>query len=192
MSPYAKEKFTKKDGRTYYKDATYRSRIGIDVSHHQGQIDWQQVKADGIEFAFIRIGYRGYGEEGSLKEDTEALRNIENAGKAGVEVGVYFFSQAVNEEEAVEEADFVLKALQGKKLELPVVFDPENILDDDARTDYVSKEQFTQNAIAFCEKIKETGYTPAVYCNMMWEAYKLDLSKLESYDIWYADYEATP
>ena len=174
-----------------YEDGTYTSRIGIDVSYHQGTIDWEKVKAAGIEFAFIRIGYRGYGQEGNIKEDEMAMSYLSEAKAVGLDVGVYFYSQAINEEEAKEEAEFVLSKLNGMELELPVVYDPEHVLDADARTDNVTGEQFTKNAIVFTETVEAAGYTPAIYANMKWEAYELDLSQL-SCDIWYADYEAIP
>ncbi len=112
----------------------------------------------------------------------------------GLDGGVCFFAQAVAEEEAVEEADFVLGLLDSIPLELPVVYDEETILDEVARTDDVSGEQFTKNALAFCDRIREAGYTPMVYCNMMWEAFEMDLAALQEADIavWYADYEPQP
>jgi GH25 family lysozyme M1 (1,4-beta-N-acetylmuramidase) len=189
---YSDDCFWTENGQTGYEDDTYTSRQGIDVSHHQGEIDWEKVKAAGIDFAILRIGYRGYGQEGTLNLDQEFNRNIENAQAAGIDVGVYFFAQAINEDEAREEADFVLQNLEGYELQLPVVYDPESILDDDARTDDVSGEQFTKNTIAFCEKIKEAGYTPMIYSNMLWEAFEFDMEQLTMYPFWYADYEALP
>lgn len=144
------------------------------------------------EFAILRIGYRGYGEEGTLNADEKFEQNMENARKAGIDVGVYFFSQAVNEEEAKEEADFVLEHLKGQELQMPVVYDPEHILEDEARTDGVTGEQFTQNAKVFCKEIEEAGYDAMIYSNMLWEAYELDLEKLLDYPVWYADYEELP
>lgn len=167
-------------------------RLGVDVSVFQGDIDWEQVKAAGYEFAILRIGYRGYGEEGTLNADEKFEQNLENARKAGIDVGVYFFSQAVNEEEAKEEADFVLEHLKGQELQMPVVYDPEHILEDEARTDGVTGEQFTQNAKVFCKEIEEAGYDAMIYSNMLWEAYELDLEKLLDYPVWYADYEELP
>ena len=177
---------------TYQGDARYTYRLGIDVSHHQGDIDWERVKAAGYEFAFLRIGYRGYGQEGKVCADNKFFENIKNAHAAGIDVGVYFFSQAVNEEEAREEAEFVLKNLEGLSLELPVVYDPENILDADARTDDVTGEQFTKNTLVFHDMIEKAGYQPMIYSNMLWEAYQYDLEQLEKYPIWYADYEPLP
>ncbi len=177
-----------------YEDERYTTRIGIDVSQYQGTIDWQAVRESGVTFAFIRIGGRGYGEAGILYADDMALTNLAGAREAGLDVGVYFFAQAVSEEEAVEEAEFVLALLDGVPLELPVVYDPESILDDVARTDDVSGEQFTKNTLAFCDRIREAGYAPMVYCNMLWQAYELDLVALQEADLplWYADYEALP
>lgn len=179
-------------GIQYAGDERYTIRKGIDVSEHQGDIDWGQVKAAGYDFAFLRIGYRGYGEQGTLCADAKFQQNIVNAHNAGVEVGVYLFSQAISEDEALQEAGLVLEQLQGHSLELPVVFDPERIRDDAARTDNVTGEQFTKNTVLFCEKMKEAGYQPMIYSNMVWEAFEYDMEALADYPIWYADYEPVP
>ncbi len=180
------------DVLSYAGDERYNYRVGIDVSSFQGDVDWAAVKEAGIEFVIIRLGYRGYGQAGTLCLDKKFIRNIEGAQAQGLDVGVYFFAQAVNEEEAIEEAEFVLQYLEGYELQLPVVYDPESILDDTARTDDVTGEQFTKNTLAFCERIEEAGYEAMVYSNMLWEAYKFDLAQLSDYPIWYADYEALP
>lgn len=181
------------------KDIPQCSRVGIDVSHHNGDIDWEKVREDGYDFAFLRIAYRGYGQEGSLNVDKKFADNYAGAEKAGLDVGVYIFAQATNEEEAVEEADFVLKILDGQPLQLPVVYDPESILEPGtgepvktARTYGVTAEQFTKNSVAFCKRIEEAGYRPGIYANMKWEAYNLDLSELSDASVWYADYEDLP
>lgn len=186
--------FLKNDetGIFYEGDENYTIRKGVDVSYYQGNIDWNKVKAAGYDFAILRIGFRGYGESGILKADDCFQANIQNAQAAGLGVGVYFFAQAVNETEAIEEADFVLSLLDGYTLQLPVVYDPELIRDDEARTDGVSGEQFTLNTIAFCEKIKAAGHESMVYSNMVWEATLFDMEKLQVYPFWYADYEAIP
>lgn len=176
----------------YEGDERYTYRLGVDVSEHQGYIDWEQVKASGYDFAFIRLGYRGYGTEGRLCVDEEYLNNIQNAQNAGLDVGVYFFSQAINKEEAREEAEVVLENIKNQQLQLPVVYDPESILDAEARTDNVSGEQFTRNTEVFCKTIEEAGYQPMIYSNMLWEAYEFDLEHLSDYPIWYADYELLP
>lgn len=189
---YDLEKFVHEGDRLSYTDDKYEYRLGVDVSRHQGWIDWEKVKAAGYEFAIIRVGYRGYGEEGLVCLDEQFDTNIQNAQAAGLDVGVYFFAQAINEEEAKEEAEFVLEHIAGYELQLPVVYDPESILDDEARTDDVSGKQFTKNTEVFCSMIEEAGYQPMIYSNMLWEAYELNLEYLEGYPIWYADYEPLP
>lgn len=165
---------------------------GIDISKHNGKIDFKKVKEAGFEFAFIRIAYRGYGKAGNLKEDEMYKTNLKNAKEAGLKIGAYVFSQAINEEEAMEEAKFAVDLLKEYSLDLPLVFDPETIKGDVARTDNVDGLKFTKNAIAFCEEIKKSGLKPAIYSNLVWEDYYYDLSKLQDYDIWYADYSKIP
>ena len=173
-----------------YLDGNYM--LGVDVSHHQGNIDWSKVKAAGYDFAILRIGYRGYGQTGSLNADKMFESYYSDAKAAGLKVGIYFFAQAINEAEAKEEGEFVLNILDDRELDLPVVYDPESILDDDARTDDVTGEQFTKNTQVFCKSIAEAGYQPMIYANMLWEAFELDLSQLLEYPVWYADYEPIP
>lgn len=189
---YDKEAFERYENRMIYNDSTYSYRLGIDVSHYQGEIEWEKVKNSGIEFVMIRLGFRGYGQEGVLKLDTKFQENIQGARAAGLDVGVYFFSQAITEQEAREEAEFVIEHLQPYDLQLPVAYDPETILHDEARTDDVTGEQFTKNTVAFCETIENAGYDSMVYCNMLWQAYELDLKAIANYPIWYADYESKP
>ncbi len=189
---YDKGKFVRDGNKLSYDDEKYTSRLGIDVSRHQGKINWEEVKAYGVDFAFIRIGYRGYGNAGNINLDKRFYENIKGAQSVGIDVGVYFFSQAINEEEALEEAKFVIDSLRGYELQLPVVYDPESILDDVARTDDVTGEQFTKNTIVFCDAIRENGYEPMIYSNMLWETFEFDLSQLTDLPIWYADYEALP
>ena len=179
------------DRMTYAGDNRYTWRTGIDVSEHDEDIDWQQVRDAGIDFVFIRAGYRGY-SEGSLRQDAYFEKNLREAREAGLDVGVYFFSQAVNEAEALEEADLVLRMLDGQALQMPVVYDPESILNDAARTDDISGDQFTRNALAFCGRIRERGYAPMIYANLVWEAFEFDLSRIRDIPIWYADYEPVP
>ena len=182
------------NGYKYYeeKEEGVSSASGLDVSEFQGEIDWNVVKESGIEFAIIRLGYRGYGAEGRLVLDERFEQNIKGAQAAGLKTGVYFFSQAVSDKEAKEEAEFVLQTLEGRKLELPVVFDTEEIKGDTARTDENTREQFTDNCIIFCDRIEEAGYETMIYANMKWMAFTLYMEELTGYDIWYADYENTP
>ena len=191
-NPYKNDFFIHDGYRLSYGDEEYQTMLGVDVSHHQGAIDWNLVKQDGYDFAIMRIGYRGYGTTGEVCPDRMFEQNYTQARAAGLKVGVYFFAQAINEQEAREEADFVIDRLAGRVLDLPVVYDPESILDDEARTDNVSGEQFTLNTKAFCESIKQAGYEPMIYANMLWEAFELDLEYLAEYPIWYADYESVP
>ena len=176
---------------TYTDTDAYTVRHGIDVSEHNGEIDWQQVADAGYSFAFIRLGYRGY-EGGVLSLDARYHENIEGATAAGLDVGVYFFAQAIDKNEAVEEAAFVLQTLGGRELQLPVVYDPEAIPFDEARTDDVTGHQFTENTKLFCKAIREAGYQAGYYANLRWEVFMMDMAALEDYTVWYAGYEDTP
>ena len=189
--PYDLDLFLHNGQKLSYDSDSYTSQSGVDVSHHQGEINWNAVKDAGFEFAFIRLGYRGY-TSGELCLDRYFFQNIKKAQSCSLDVGIYFFSQAINEQEAIDEANFVIDNLKDYHLDLPVVYDPESILDDDARTDNISGEQFTKNTLAFCKTIQAAGYEPMIYSNMLWEAFELDLSQLTDYPIWYADYEALP
>lgn len=172
----------------YEKDEEVTSIKGIDVSKYQGEIDWEKVAKDGVEYAIIRLGYRGYGT-GAIVLDENALKNIEGATKAGIDVGVYFFSQAITEAEGVEEAEFVLEKIKGYDISYPIVFDTEDVYGEDARADSLSKSERTDIAIAFCDTIEEAGYTPVVYANLKWFTLSLDISRLEKYDKWFAYYD---
>ena len=189
---YNKASFVmQEDGRMTYEDEAFTSRCGIDVSEFNGEIDWEAVKAAGYDFAFLRLGYRGY-DEGALQEDHRFRENLAGALAAGMDVGVYFFAQAINEEEAVEEADYVAEMLAGTELHLPVIYDPEPIKEDEARTDNVTGAQFTRNTVAFCERIETHGYEAGYYANLRWQVFMLDMAKLSAFTSWYAEYGASP
>lgn len=181
------------DGYKYYinSDGEKTSMIGIDVSYYQGEIDWQKVKAAGIEYAILRCGLRGY-ETGELRVDTKFHEYIKGANEAGIPVGVYFFSQAISPEEAREEAGFVLDQIKGYKIDFPIVYDWETIGEDTARTNHVSPDTLTDCTVAFCEEIKAAGFTPMYYTNRNIGYRKLDLSKLCDYDLWIADFNEYP
>ncbi len=166
---------------------------GIDVSKYQGSIDWNAVKADGIDFAIIRVGYRGYGDAGTLVEDSAFRRNIQGATAAGLRVGVYFFTQAVNEAEAVEEASMVLSLVQGYSLPMGVWFDTENSGDrsGNGRADHLPAAERTACAVAFCETIRNAGYTPGVYGYRDWFYYSLNFANISKYRTWIAQYRNT-
>ena len=191
---YKNECFVREGEKLFYiGDDRYTSKLGVDISHHDGPVDWKKMKAWGIEFAILRTGYRGY-QTGYLIKDKMFEQNIKEAIEAGLDIGVYFFSQAITEEEAEEEAQMALRLIDPykKHITLPVVFDPESILKDEARTDGVPGEVFTRTSIVFCEAVKKAGYKPMIYSNMIWEAFFFDMKKLEAYDFWYADYEKYP
>ncbi len=191
---YKNECFVREGEKLFYRgDDRYTSRLGVDISHHDGPVDWKKMKEWGIEFVILRTGYRGY-QTGYLIQDKMFEQNIKEAIEAGLDIGVYFFSQAITEEEAEEEAQMVLRLIEPYKehITLPVVFDPESILKDEARTDGVPGEVFTRTSIVFCETVKKAGYKPMIYSNMIWEAFFFDMKKLEAYDFWYADYEKYP
>ena len=182
------------NGLKYYTENGKKVSLeGVDVSSHQKDIDWTKVKAAGIDFAIIRVGFRGYGT-GAILIDDYFTKNIEGALAAGLKVGVYFFSQAINEAEAIEEADFVIEQLKKykDKITYPVVYDAEDIPNDTARTDDLLGEQITNNCIAFCERIKDAGYTPMIYANKRWFLTRLDLTRLTDYDMWHAAYVDAP
>lgn len=160
--------------------------LGIDVSSHQKEIDWGQVAAAGVEFAIIRVGYRGY-TQGTLNEDAYFRQNITGALNAGLKVGVYFFSQAVTVEEALEEADYTLSLISGYPISFPVVFDWEEQDKDTSRTQGMSEDVITACALAFCERVKAAGYTPMFYASPS-KAYKLPLGYLAEYPFWLAHY----
>ena len=183
---------TEENGYKAYRDNAGISAIrGIDVSKFQGNIDWQAVKNSGMEFVIIRIGLRGYGS-GELVIDERFYENLRNAQAAGLKTGVYFFSAAITTEEAVEEAEFVLKALEGYELSMPIVFDTEPITYDDARTDDLTPMELTDITVAFCERIRQSGYTPMIYANAKRLTTVLKLEKLTDYEFWYADYQDKP
>ena len=194
MHPYDWGKLTRtgRSGITYEGDTHFTVRKGLDVSVYQGEINWKKLKKAGFDFVFIRVAARAYGKKGQLLPDKAFSRNIKGAQAAGLDTGAYFFSQAVNEKEALEEADLAVDLLRDYELQLPVVFDPEIIHDDKGRTDKVSAGQFTDNAIAFCERIRKAGFEPMVYANMVWEDRLFEMERLQDYPFWYADYEKTP
>ena len=172
--------------RQYLTDGQVTSHKGIDVSSHQGDIDWKLVAQDGVEFAFIRVGFRGYGT-GKLVEDEKFEDNIKGAKSAGVKVGVYFFSQAVNEEELLEEANLVLEKIAPYELDCPVVFDVEKV-SGNGRMNELTVEERTNLTRLFCETIANAGYKPMIYHNTEMGALMIDLAALEDYDKWYASY----
>lgn len=171
----------------YVEDGQVTSYKGIDVSRFQGKIDWNAVAADGVSFAFIRVGNRGYGS-GAIVDDVNFERNIKGANAAGVKVGVYFFSQAITEEEAIEEANYVLEKIAPYQVDCPVVVDLEMIAGDEGRADSLTPEQRTQMMKVFCDTVAEAGYKPMIYMNLEMAAIRINMEALEGYDKWFAYY----
>ncbi|SHJ54973.1 glycoside hydrolase family 25 protein [Parasporobacterium paucivorans] len=196
------------DGSTYYYDGTGNrvtgwqtigglkyyfnesgvksSKVGVDVSRYQYAIDWAAVKASGVDYAIIRLGYRGYGS-GALVLDPYYIQNIRGASAAGLQVGVYFFSQAITETEAVEEASMVLEYIRGYNISCPVAFDTE-FVNDVARANNLSATDRTTIALAFCRTIANAGYTSTVYASKSFLYNNLELSRLSGYQTWLAHY----
>ena len=168
-----------------------RNYRGIDVSEFNHSINWALVKRSGVEFAMIRVGYRGYGTEGNFKEDANFRINIESAKKAGVPVGIYFVTQATNRNEAIEEANWVINKLKGYSIDYPVAIDIERSAKPNGlgRADGLDKNTRTYLAKTFCQTIQSAGYTPLVYTNVDWATNKLDMSQLSAYDTWIASYK---
>lgn len=190
---YNFDKYLKRENGYYkYEDDNYISKLGIDVSSYQGTIDWKKVEDSGIEFAFLRLGYRGYGDKGNILLDTKFEENYKKAKEEGLDIGIYFFSQAISVEEAREEAKFVLKNIQGKEIKYPVMFDLEKIKSDSARTDNLTSDEMTSFFLEFCKTIEESGYKAGIYGNAKTFTTKLKIELFDNYYKWYADYQEKP
>ena len=176
--------------KNYIEEDGSKKRVGIDVSEHQGSINWEKT-ANYIDFAFVRLGYRGY-TSGGMVVDSYYTSNMKGATENNVPVGVYFYSQATTYEEGVEEAKFVLSHLGDYQLSYPIVLDREDPMADDARTNNLSAEQHTQAALGFLETIKAAGYQAMMYTNRMYYSLYLDLEQIYQYPIWYAQYADEP
>ena len=180
------EDFSDRSGYPTYTGSDYQVLRGIDVSEHQHEIDWAQVAASGVDYAYVRLGYRGY-TEGGLFEDPYFRANVEGALANGLQVSVYFFSQAISVQEAIEEAEFVLERIKDYNITLPVVYDWEKINGETAaRTDNLDFSILNDCAVAFCDTMKNAGYAPAIYFNRHLGYYGYDLSRMTDYDFWFA------
>ncbi len=185
-NPYGPSDF-QYDENNYLFCTAGASITGIDVSAYQKEIDWEKVKASGVEFAIIRVGFRGY-ESGKLVEDSYARINLQNARAAGLDVGVYIFSQAISVEEAAEEAEFLLNIIRDYDITMPVVYDWEQVGVDTARTEKMDIRTLTDCTLEFCRIIEEAGYTPMVYFNRHQAKYLTHLPEVKQYDFWLAAY----
>ena len=175
------------NGFILYEDDTYTSIPGIDVSSHQGMIDWKKVKEAGVKFAYIRCGYRGY-ETGLINKDETFDYNISQAKANGIQVGVYFFSQAVSQEEAEEEAEFTLSCMKKYDIDLPVVYDFEKPGGIFARTYTQSKDVTTENAVLFCHIMQRKGYDAMIYNSTNLFEKLFNLEYIQEFGTWVAHY----
>ena len=184
------------NGRLVYDGRAFKTRFGIDVSAYQNRasgesktIDWDAVRDDGVDFVMVRVGYRGTGQAGTLNQDEFYAQNIDGAMAAGLETGVYFFAQAITVEEAIEEADFVIELLRDHEIDGPVAYDWE-MHDSSYRVYGTPPEVATACAIAFCERIKEAGYTPMIYAGQYVSYIKYDQGAISQYLSWYPEYKS--
>ena len=187
VNPLREVSLTDADTVTDETGQRYTLRTGIDVSEHQGAIDWALLAQDAPDFVMIRAGYRGYGEAGKLCIDSWFHENLEGALSNNIPVGLYFFSQAITPEEAREEAEFVLFLLTGYRpgdISLPIFFDWEDIDFDNARTDGLDGNTLTDCAAAFCECLLEAGYEAGIYTYRSLGYFSYDLSRIKDYPLW--------
>lgn len=175
----------------YYEDGKQVSFVGADISKYQDYVDFVKLKKAGVDFVMLRVGARGYGS-GQIVMDDYFLDNIKRATDAGLQVGVYFFSQAITEDEAIEEANLVLANIAEYKITYPVAFDMEHIDNDTARIDSLSKSEKTKITKAFLDTIKNAGYKAMIYGDKEWLLKDIDMSKLTAYDVWLSQMEDVP
>lgn len=186
-NPYGRNDF-QYNSQNYLTCLAGDSVNGIDVSYYQKDIDWEQVRQSGIEFAIVRVGFRGYGKAGRLVEDEYYEKNIEGALEAGLDVGVYMFSQAITVEEAEEEARFLLERIAKYDITMPVVYDWEEVEAEDARTNNMDARTLTDCTLRFCQVVEEAGYEAMVYFNRNQGSKLLYLEELTQYPFWLAAY----
>ena len=172
----------------YYENDKLVSYTGIDVSKHNGNIDWAKVKNSGIDFAILRAGNRGYGSEGKLLTDNTFDANAKGAIENGIAIGAYIFSEAITVEEAIEEADLILSMIEPYEITYPVIIDIEEIANDTGRNESLTPTQLTDIVLAFCNHIKKAGYTPMIYANLKGFIGMLEFERLEGIEKWYAYY----
>lgn len=179
------------DGWITYTKEGYNQRYGIDVSEHNGQIDWDQVTLSRVDFAYIRIGYRS-SVYGQIHLDKYFHQNIQGAQEAGLDVGLYWFSTATNEEELQEEIDFILKEIEDYDIDLSIAYDMEFYDHPQDRVLTLSQEEKTNLALTFCEQMEEEGYSTMIYGNLDWLYNQLDFEKISNQKLWYAAYLDEP
>lgn len=198
ISPYLPKHdydFTKlvcqSDLMKYYVDGRQVSFVGVDISKAEGYVDYNKLKKAGVDFVMLRVGARGY-SSGQLVIDEYFSDNIKRASDAKLEIGLYFFSQAITEAEAIEEALVVLQQLEGYTVKYPIAFDMEYVDNDTSRVEALNRSDKTTVAKAFMDTIKAGGYEPMIYGDKYWLIKQIDLSKLTGYDVWLSQLEDVP
>lgn len=193
MNSFNTENFRVEDGFMAYFDENGNkiSHLGVDLSYHNDKVNWAQLAASGCEFVMLRCGYRGY-TEGGLLEDEKFVEYAKKANEMGINLGVYFFTQSITVDEAVEEAEYVLKLIEnaGVTLQYPIAYDTEYINDEAARTNVteISDELRSEMCIAFCERIRQEGYYPIIYASENWMRRNMNLKALTDYEFWAPQY----
>lgn len=167
----------------YYMDGKQVSYVGVDLSKYNDYVDFIKLKKAGVDFVMVRVGVRGYGT-GQIMLDDYFYENIKRASDAGLQIGLYFSSQAISKEEAREEANLVLESIGDYKVSYPIAFDMEFVANDTARIEILTRTEKTDIAKEFLETIEAAGYTPMLYGNKEWLIRQVDLSKLSGYDVW--------
>ena len=182
---------SKNDLLHYYSDGKQISYLGVDLSKYQNQVDFAAIQNEGIDFCILRVGSRGY-ETGVIQEDEKFQEFITQAEAVGMPVGLYFFSQAVTVEEAIEEANFVISKIGEHKITYPIAYDMEFIANDNSRIETLTKAEKTDIALAFLTRVEEAGYTGMVYGNKEWLLKRVELHRFEDYDVWLAQEDDIP
>ena len=175
------------DGKMkYYSDGKKISYLGVDISRYQKDVDFEALKSDGIDFVMLRVGARGY-KTGEIQIDEYFHENIKKASEAGLDIGVYFFSQAVTQEEAVEEAQLVLDNIKEYEILYPIAYDMEFIENDTARVETLTRDERTAMAAAFLNHVNNAGYTPMLYGDTEWLVKRIDVAKFNASCIWLSE-----
>lgn len=182
---------SKNDLLHYYSDGKQISYLGVDLSKYQKKVDFAAIQSEGIDFCMLRVGARGY-ETGTIQEDEKFQEFLDGAEAVGMPVGLYFFSQAVTEAEAIEEANFVISKIGEHKISYPIAFDMEFIENDNSRIETLTKTEKTNIALAFLQRIEEAGYTGMLYGNKEWLLKRIELHRFEDYDIWLTQEDDIP
>lgn len=179
--------------RKYTDNGKKISRVGVDISKHNGQVNFNSIKAAGVDYVMLRLGARGY-STGQLSLDDNFVENMEAAIEAGLDIGVYFYSQAISQDEVMQEANFVIQNLEPYRAHItyPVAYDMEKVANDTARIDGLSRDDKTAIAATFLSGMQAAGYIPMVYGNKEWLIKNIDLAKLQDYDVWLSQEQDIP